>query len=97
MRDMSGSTAARRHGSGGKLALSDFAGIGVSRQSIIRADSKRWKIAIFRAVIPSAQVAPAIGDEFLGLWLAARNTQLPGSRPRTKLQGHANLARSNYR
>jgi hypothetical protein len=46
----------------------------VSRQSIIRADLKRWKIAIFRAVISSAQVAPAIGDEFLGLWLAARNT-----------------------
>jgi hypothetical protein len=63
-----------RHGSGGKCALGDFAGIGVSQQSIIRADSKRWEIAIVRAVISSAQVAPAIGDEFLGLWLAARNT-----------------------
>jgi hypothetical protein len=54
--------------------LSDFADIGVSRQSIVRADSKRWENAIFRTVISSAKVAPAIVDEFLGLWLPARNT-----------------------
>jgi hypothetical protein len=85
--------------SGGKRALSDFAGIGVSRQSIIRAYSKKCKIAIFRTAISSAQVSPAIGDEFLRLWLAARNTYFRDYSPwaRTKLQGHANLARSKYR